>query len=129
MSRHFPTSRIWLGLPWTAWMPLMAAHPLALAQLPSGSGLYRIRFAGRDGEILWLGWAESGVRETVERLSRQVHLPVEPYDDPRAPAHLLWTMRRKTRVSFEVSGLEIDPLDHPAIDQMLLEARQDIGLH
>ena len=30
------------------------------------------------------------VRETVERLSRQVHLPVRPYDDPASPALALW---------------------------------------
>lgn len=93
----------WLGYRWTAWMPLMAAHPLALTQLPVQPGLYRVRRAG-SRELIWIGWAEHGVRETVERLSRQSHLPVSPYDDPSAPAELLWRLRREERTSFEVSG-------------------------
>lgn len=84
-------------------MPLMAAHPLALAQLPLQRGLYRVRRAGVQ-ELTWIGWAERGVREAVERLSRQVHLPVPPYDDPSAPAELLWRLRHEERTSFEVSG-------------------------
>lgn len=93
----------WLGYSWTAWMPLNAAHPLALGQLPLERGLYRIRRAGSD-RLEWIGWAERGVREVVERLSRQAHLPVEPYDDPTVPAHRLWRRRRDEGVSFEVSG-------------------------
>jgi hypothetical protein len=96
--------RDWLSYRWSAWMPLMAAHPLALAQLPSGQGLYRVRRADRRQELEWIGWAESGVRETVERLSRQVHLPVEPFDDPQSAACALWRLRRAQGASFEVSG-------------------------
>lgn len=92
-----------MGLRWSAWMPLMAAHPLALAQLPSDAGLYRLRRAGRPGQVLAVFASEHGVRETVERLSRQAHLPLEPYDDPTAPARLLWNGRR-SGLQFEVSG-------------------------
>jgi hypothetical protein len=97
-------SRGWMGLRWSAWMPLMAAHPLALAQLPSETGLYRVRRADRRDRLEWIGWAERGVREVAERLSRQVHLPVEPYDDPSSPALALWAQRRNSGVAFEVSG-------------------------
>lgn len=93
-----------MGYRWSAWMPLMAAHPLALAQLPSEPGLYRIRRVDHPGELAWIGWAERGVREVVERLSRQVHLPIEPYDDPNSPARALWQLRRDELASFEVSG-------------------------
>ncbi len=103
-----PHSRTWLGLSWSAWMPLMAAHPLALAQLPSAPGLYRIRRAELPGEVLWTGWARTGVREVVERLARQVHLPLEPYDDPSGPALSLWKARVDASASFQVSGAPVD---------------------
>lgn len=104
MTRH------WMGLRWTAWMPLMAAHPLALAQLPYGRGVYRIRRAGRLDRLEWIGWDGRGVREVVERLSRQVHMPVQPYDDPRSPAALLWGLRQAEAAQFEVSGAAL-PVD------------------
>jgi hypothetical protein len=100
--------RRWHDLRWSAWMPLMAAHPLALAQLPSIAGVYRVRRCDRPGELQWIGWAERSVRESVELLSRRVHLPVQPYDDPNHPAHDLWTLRRTEGASFEVSGSEVD---------------------
>lgn len=95
-----------MGFRWTAWMPLMAAHPLALAQLPSVPGLYRVRQSGERQRLEWVGWEGRGIRQTVERLARQVHLPVEPYDDPSAPAHRLWTLRQKG-ASFEVCGAPV----------------------
>lgn len=101
----------WLGLRWSTWMPLMAAHPLALAQLPSEPGIYRIRRADLPHRLLWLGWEERGVRETVERLCRQVHLPVEPYDDPRSPALALWRLRSRRGAAFEVSGAALSQSD------------------
>ena len=104
-----PQSRDWLGLRWSAWMPLMAAHPLALAQLPAAPGVYRIRRVGKPGDVLWTGWARSGVREAVERLARQVHMPLEPYDDPTGPALLLWKERVLVSASFQVSGAQVDP--------------------
>lgn len=101
----------WLGYRWSAWMPLMAAHPLALAQLPLGAGLYRVRRAGTSEGLEWIGWADRGVREVVERLSRQVHLPVEPYDDPDTRALDLWRLRRDNAASFEVSGVSVPDAD------------------
>jgi hypothetical protein len=89
-------------------MPLNAAHPLALAQLPLAPGLYRIRRSDRPGELEWVGWAGRGVREVVERLSRQVHLPVAPYDDPESPARALWLLRQRKGISFEVSGTAVE---------------------
>jgi hypothetical protein len=94
----------WLGLTWSAWMPLMAAHPLALAQLPSHPGLLRIRRANDPDVLCWVGWASSGVRQTAERLSRQVHLPVPPFDDPAVPAIALWQDKRTHSTAFEISG-------------------------
>src|SRR2546423_148215 len=96
MSGDFePCSRRWLGYAWSAWMPLLAAHPLALAQLPSAPGLYRIRRVDRQEELLWIGWAKGGVREEMERLSRQVHLAERPYGSPDSPASALWRLRRE----------------------------------
>ncbi|GAC1469470.1 MAG: hypothetical protein PVSMB7_18790 [Chloroflexota bacterium] len=86
----------------------MAAHPLALAQLPSEPGFYRLRRADGAGRFVWIGWEPRGVREVVERLSRQVHMPVEPYDDPASPAQELWRLRRMEAASFEVSGAAFD---------------------
>ena len=110
MTRHADMkdrgSDDWLDLTWSAWMPLMAAHPLALAQLPSGPGIYRIRRAGSSHNVCWIGPAPNGVRETVERLSRQVHLPVQPYDDPTSPAVHLWQEATTNSIHFEVSGAE-----------------------
>ena len=101
--------RDWLGLAWSAWMPLMAAHPLALAQLPAAPGIYRIRRADSHGELLWIGWARTGVRAAVERLARQVHMPLEPYDDRTGPALSLWKARVHASASFQVSGAPADP--------------------
>jgi hypothetical protein len=97
----------WLWYRWSAWMPLNAAHPLALAQLPLAPGLYRVRRADSPAELEWVGWADRGVREVVERLSRQVHLPVAPYDDPDSPALALWQLRRQG-TSLEVSGAAVE---------------------
>lgn len=97
----------WMDYRWSAWMPLMAAHPLALAQLPSDTGLYRIRRVNQPDRLAWIGWAPTGVRQLVERLSRQVHLPVEPYDDPSGPARQLWYLRRHEGAGFEVSGVAL----------------------
>jgi hypothetical protein len=104
-----PHDRDWMGLKWSAWMPLMAAHPLALAQLPAAPGVYRIRRADSTGEMLWTGWAHAGIRVTVERLARQVHMPLEPYDDPTGPALTLWKARVRETASFQVSGAPVDP--------------------
>jgi hypothetical protein len=87
----------------------MAAHPLALAQLPSAPGVYRVRQAGRPDELVWVGWARGGIRTSVERLSRQVHLPLQPYDDPTSPALTLWQARMRAAASFEVSGAPVEP--------------------
>jgi hypothetical protein len=89
-------------------MPLMAAHPLALAQLPSHPGWLRVRRVDRPQDLSWVGWAASGVRQTAERLSRQVHLPVPPFDDPAVPALSLWREKREDGASFEVSGAELE---------------------
>lgn len=117
-------SRVWMGLRWSAWMPLMAAHPLALAQLPSEPGLYRVRRADSRDRLGWIGWAERGVREVVERLSRQIHLPVQPFDEPQSPALALWTLRRTSSVTFEVSGaaLLVPDEEGRATQQRLWEA-------
>jgi hypothetical protein len=113
MSNVFSTdswnSRDWLGLRWSAWMPLMAAHPLALAQLPADPGLYRIRRVDTSSDLVWTGWATAGIRESVERLARQVHMPLEPYDDPTGPALALWKARTHAAASFQVSGAQLDP--------------------
>jgi hypothetical protein len=114
-----PAGQDWLGLRWSAWMPLMAAHPLALAQLPSAPGVYRVRQAGRPDELVWAGWAQGGIRAAVERLSRQVHMPLQPYDDPTGPALILWQARVRATAGFEVSGAPLDP----ATDQGKLVAR------
>lgn len=90
----------------------MAAHPLAMAQLPAAPGLYRVRRVDRREELTWIAWTQQGVRETVERLSRQVHLPVPPYDDPRGPASLLWHMWRSSGAGFEVSGATLAVSSH-----------------
>ncbi|GAC1399756.1 MAG: hypothetical protein NVSMB52_13350 [Chloroflexota bacterium] len=99
-----------MGLHWSTWMPLMAAHPLALAQLPSEPGVYRVRRARCHDALEWIGWDGRGVREVVERLSRQVHMPAQPYDDPRGPAGVLWKIRQENGVGFEVSGAQ-GPID------------------
>jgi hypothetical protein len=108
-SSTTPAGEDWLGLRWSAWMPLMAAHPLALAQLPSVPGVYRVRQVGRPHDVVWAGWARGGIRAAVERLSRQVHLPLQPYDDPNGPALTLWQARVRAAASFEVSGVPVEP--------------------
>jgi hypothetical protein len=106
-------------------MPLNAAHPLALAQLPQAPGLYRIRRTDRPDELEWIGWAERGVREVIERLSRQAHLPVAPFDDPTSPALHLWRERRGGVVSFEVSGAAVEH-GGPHLAQSAWTAYRDI---
>jgi hypothetical protein len=96
----------WMDLKWSSWMPLMGAHPLALVQLPSLAGFYRIRRLDEPAALLHIGWTARGVREVVERLSRQVHMPVQPYDDPSVPASSLWQLRRQG-IGFDVSGAHV----------------------
>lgn len=85
-------------------MPLMAAHPLALAQLPAGSGVYRLALADSADRLCAVGWDDVSVRAAVERLSRQVHLPVAPFDDVSGDARQLWQLRRGGAKGFVVSG-------------------------
>lgn len=110
-------------------MPLIAAHPLALAQLPSSPGFYRLRRTDRPHQLEWIGWAEQGVREAVERLSRQVHLQVEPYDDPVHPAVRLWSARQSARAGFDVSGAPLPSASHdgPALVRRLRAAYSETG--
>lgn len=115
-------SRTWMGLRWSAWMPLAAAHPLAQAQLASEPGVYRIRPAGA-AELEWIGYAPLGVRQTVERLSRQVHMPVQPFDDPTGPALRLWTLKSRAGWSFEVSGAACEDRGQ---EQVLLRAYESM---
>jgi hypothetical protein len=121
---HDHITTTWMGLRWSAWMPLMAAHPLALAQLPSQPGLYRIRRTDQPERLEWIAWEARGVREVVERLSRQVHMPVLPYDDPHSPARALWQLRRDRGISFDVSGapLDVDDTEGRATLETLREA-------
>ena len=104
-------------------MPLMAARPPALAQLPSLPGIYRIRRVDRPDELEWIGWEGRGIREVVERLARQVFLPVHPYDDPDSPAVRLWELRR-AGLSFGVSGTPLSASDAEgrALESSLREA-------
>ncbi len=125
--------RDWMGYRWTAWMPLMAAHPLALAQLPSVPGLYRVRKSGERHRLEWAGWEPRGVRQIIERLARQIHLPVAPYDDPSVPATILWMIRQQDGASFEVSGapLDLDNAEGEESARALLRAlgEQRTGFH
>lgn len=124
MDLASPASTEWMGFRWTAWMPLMAAHPLALAQLPSMPGVYRVRRARAPERLEWLGWEGRGIRQTVERLARQVHLPSRPYDDPAGPALHLWQVRQSEHGSFEVSGaaLTVSDADGWALQRSLWAA-------
>jgi hypothetical protein len=60
-------------------------------------------------------WAPAGVRVTVERLSRQVHLPVEPYDNSGGLVPQLRRLRADG-IGIEVSGAE---LRHPPTNEWI----------
>jgi hypothetical protein len=120
-------SKEWMDLRWSSWMPLMAAHPLALAQLPSLYGFYRVRRLDVPTELLHIGWTSRGVREVVERLSRQVHMPVQPYDDPNVPASLLWHLRQEG-IGFDVSGAHVPLDDHQEAIRLVEKLRVEYAL-
>ncbi len=82
----------WGGLQWTAWMPLIAAHPLALGQIPEARGFLRVKAVGRTG-LVYVGFVPDGLRFRVERLSRQVSLRLPPSADLAAVE--LWEARRR----------------------------------
>lgn len=107
-------ARDWHGLRWSAWMPLNAAHPLALAQLTQAPGFYRIRSATRPVELIHVGYAAEGVRERVERLARQVRLAVPPNDTQIPEAVGLWEVHRARSVSVQVSGAAYDVAESDA---------------
>ena len=103
----------------------MAAHPLALAQLPNGPGLYRIRRAG-DDSLIWLARTDGDVRAVGERLSRQVHLPNEPYDEPGGPAAMLRQLRR-AGIACEISAVPILDDSERAARERSLRAAAGLG--
>lgn len=91
-------------------MPLSAAHPLALQQLPEGPGYFRLRFEG-EAEAFRVEPAERGVREMVERLARQVRLP----EAPAASGGLaleLWRVHRQDGRGYQVSGARTQEPKH-----------------
>jgi len=87
-------------------MPLLAAHPLALQQLPEAPGLFRIRREREDKPLL-VEHAPRGVRQAVDRLARQVRLPVPPATGSSVAARL-WSEHRKSGIGFQVSGAVAD---------------------
>lgn len=94
--------RGWLGLEWSAWMPLVAAHPLALQQLPEAPGIFRIR-TEREWAFVAVQPAEHGVRLEVDRLARQIRLAARPASSHEL-ANRLWREYRSRATGFQVSG-------------------------
>jgi hypothetical protein len=84
-------------------MPLAAAHPLALQQLPESPGLFRIR-RERGADVFYFGAARAGLRRELERLARQIQLPRRPATTD-ALAVQLWESRQASGVGFQVSGV------------------------
>lgn len=83
-------------------MPLSAAHPLVLQQLPDGAGLFRIRREGSN-EVMWTGPADDGLRMHIERLARRVRLREPPASDDEL-ANRLWEEMQRTGRDFQVSA-------------------------
>lgn len=119
-----PESRAWRGLSWSAWMPLSAAHPLALGQLPESPGFFRLRRVGRSCPF-HVDYAQEGVRQRIERLSRQSSLRQPPVakDDL---ANLLWNDPQRAGRRFQVSAARRVPGSDPQREIRLL--RQSLAL-
>lgn len=87
-------------------MPLAAAHPLALQQLPDSPGFFLIR-SENSQEIMHIGWAKEGLRAYAERLARSVRLAQPPasHDDL---ANRLWNEHRRIGSGYQISGARQD---------------------
>ena len=90
---------------WSVWMPLSAAHPLALQQLPEAPGLFRIRDE-RTHHMIYEGTSHLGLRVEIERLSRQIQLP-QPPTNANPLALELWHARHSSGASFQICGARL----------------------
>lgn len=72
------------------------------------------------------------MRQVMERLSRQVHLPVAPYDDPYTDALRLWRLRRESHVEFDVSAAALDvsaEIGERAAEELRMAYRSELPAH
>lgn len=90
-------------------MPLAAAHPLALQQLPEAPGVFRLIKEGAN-DLLEVGLAEKGLRLEIERLARRIRLAQPPASSDTLAARL-WRLHRREGSSFLISGTRAEGCD------------------
>jgi hypothetical protein len=86
-------------------MPLAAAHPLALQQLPDATGVFRLRSEG-GSETIYVGAAPHGLRLEIERLARRINLRICPSSSDSLAVRL-WQIHRESGRGFQVSGASV----------------------
>src|SRR5690242_8403570 len=89
---------------WSAWRDLRGAGRDRC--IPAGPGLYRIRRAGGEPGLDYIGQAGRSLRGRLGQLGGVYRTRV-PYRDPRTAGPALWALRHRDGRDFEVAVIEV----------------------
>ncbi len=115
-----PSTADWCGLPWTTWAPLDSRSVRSLA--PKFPGLYRIRRAGANTPLTYIGQTGRTLRERLLSLSNGVHTDRCPFNDPHTAAPHLWLLSHLEGVELEFSCAPVEA------DRSILRGTEDMLL-
>ena len=89
---------------WSAWEDLRGAG--RNRRIPPGPGLYRIRRAGGEPGLDYIGQTGRSLRGRLGQLNGVYHAQM-PYRDPHTAAPALWALRHRDGCDFEVAVIEV----------------------
>ena len=101
---------------WSGWWDLRGAG--RDRRIPAGPGLYRIRRAGQEPGLEYIGQTGRSLRGRLGQLNGVYHAQM-PYRDPHTAAPALWALRHRDGCDFEVAVIEVPGT---APDRKALEA-------
>jgi hypothetical protein len=89
---------------WSAWEDLRRAG--RDRRIPAGPGLYRIRRAGGETGLEYIGQTGRSLRGRLGQLGGVYHAQM-PYRDPHTAAPALWALRHRDGCDFEAAVIEV----------------------
>jgi hypothetical protein len=89
---------------WSAWRDLRGAGRDRC--IPAGPGLYRIRRAGGEPGLDYIGQTGRSLRGRLGQLGGVYHTQM-PYRDPHTAGPALWALRHRDGCDFEVAVIEV----------------------
>jgi len=89
---------------WSAWRDLRGAG--RDRRIPPGPGVYRIRRAGQEPGLDYIGQTGRSLRGRLGQLHGVYHAQM-PYRDPHTAAPALWALRHRDGCDFEVAVIEV----------------------